>query len=403
MRCFLRRPSVWRRSAGAALLFVLALGSGAWWWRGRPERDLAAAEEALRDGDPDAALAWLPIPESTPKTRDRAALVRARVAVERTDLAEAVRALDKVSHDGRGSADYAFWKGRTYFAARQSRLASAWFETALARRPGDADAYRWLGSSAYELGDRATAVRALEAVTRLDPKDPRVWRTLGLIFKENVEHEQARVAFEKSLALDRTQPSVRLELAETLLKLGDLPGAERELAACKGRVAEPPRAELLAECRRLLGDTPGHRAAVEAGLAASPGHPGLLAQRARIDMAEGHIAEALESLNRAIGSDPYRAETIYQRGVVLRQLGEDARAEQDFARATLINKNIAELSALNDQAAREPADADVRYRLGLLCVALGKPELAASWYRAALACDPKHPAARIGLNALRPR
>jgi hypothetical protein len=60
------------------------------------------------------------------------------------------------------------------------------------------------------------------------------------------------------------------------------------------------------------------------------------------------------------------------------------------------------MSALNEQAERAPHDADVRCRLGRLCVDLGKPELAASWYRAALACDPKHAEARLGLNALRP-
>ena len=49
-----------------------------------------------------------------------------------------------------------------------------------------------------------------------------------------------------------------------------------------------------------------------------------------------------------------------------------------------------------------PHDAGVRYELGRLCVDLGKPDLAASWYRAALACDPKHEAARIGLRALSP-
>jgi tetratricopeptide (TPR) repeat protein len=277
----------------------------------------------------------------------------------------------------------------------------SWFQKARTLRPDDADAARWLASAAYDLGDRPTAVSALEAVTRLQPGDARVWRTLGLIFKENVEYERARPAFERALTLDPTQPMARLELAETLLRLGDLAGAERELGACRGHVPEARRAELLGECLLLRGDLAGHRAAVEAGLAAAPDQPGLLAQRAQIDLIDGRPAEALERLDRAVASDPYRPETIYRRGLVLRQLGRTEAAEHDIARATELKQGLAEMSALNQEAERDPHDADVRFRLGRLCVALGKPELAASWYRAALACDPRHVAARFGLNALR--
>src|SRR4029077_19690981 len=133
------------------------------------------------------------------------------------------------------------------------------------RRPGDAESYRWLADPPYDLGDRAAPVSALESLPRLEPKDARVWRTLGMIFKENVEYEQARDAFTRSLALDRAQPDVRLELGEMLLKLGDAAAAERELAACRGHVDEGRRAALLGESLRLRGDIAGFRAAVEAG------------------------------------------------------------------------------------------------------------------------------------------
>jgi tetratricopeptide (TPR) repeat protein len=150
----------------------------------------------------------------------------------------------------------------------------------------------------------------------------------------------------------------------------------------------------------LRGDLAGLRAAVEGGLAAAPGRAGLLVHRAQLDLADGRVAEALEWLDRAVAADPYRPEAIYQRGVVLRRLGRAEEARRDLARADELNKGIAEMSALNQQAERAPHDADVRWRLGRLCADLGKPDLAASWYRAALACDPKHTPARLGLDAL---
>jgi tetratricopeptide (TPR) repeat protein len=215
-----------------------------------------------------------------------------------------------------------------------------------------------------------------------------------------VEFERARTAFERSLAIDGSRPDVHLEQAETLLKLGDADGAERELATCRGRVPEDRRAECLAEALRIRGDLAGFRAAVEAGLAVAPAHPGLLVRRAQIDLADGRIAAAKGWLDRAIIADPYRPEAVYQRGVVCRRLGREQEARRDLARSDELSKRIAEMSALNDRAEQAPHDADVRCRLGRLCVELGKPELAASWYRAALACDPKHAGAWLGLNAL---
>ncbi len=400
MREFIKK---WLRWAVAAVLVAVLLGSGVLWWRGRPERHLSRAEKAVREGDPDKALEWLAVPESAPGTRERALLLRARIAVEGGQIPAAVRALDQVNPDGPSAADYAFWKGRTLYAARQPLPAIAWLVAASKQRPNDAETYRWLAAAAYDQGNRQTAVAALEAVTRLQPRDARAWRTLGLIFKENVEYERARVAFERSLAIDRSQPEVRLELAESLLNLGDMAGVERELAACQGRVPEARHAELLAACARIRGDLAGFRAAVDSGLAAAPDHPGLLAQRAQIDLADGHPADAIDRLDRAVAADPYRPETIYQRSVVLRQLGRTEEARRDTTRADELKKALAEMSDLNRQAEHNPHDAEIRYRLGRLCVQLGKPELAASWYRAALACDSRHVGARLGLNALRPQ
>ena len=66
------------------------LGSGVMWWQGRPERHLARAEKAVRATIP-MRLGWLAVPEGEPGTRERALLLRARIAVERGQLSEAVR------------------------------------------------------------------------------------------------------------------------------------------------------------------------------------------------------------------------------------------------------------------------------------------------------------------------
>src|SRR5947209_7918629 len=82
-----RTRTTWRRSASlwmvATLASALLIAWAAWWWRGRPERHLGEARFRLETGAPGEAASWLDLPEATPATRDRALLLRARVALAR--------------------------------------------------------------------------------------------------------------------------------------------------------------------------------------------------------------------------------------------------------------------------------------------------------------------------------
>jgi tetratricopeptide (TPR) repeat protein len=371
------------------------------WWRGRPARHLAEAERLLAAGAPAGAIGWLAVPEAAPATRDRALLLRARAALALGRPERAVAPLEGIDPDGPAGAEAAFWKGRVLFAARQHLKAIAWYARSLELRPDDGETLRWLAAAAYDLGDRQTVANALLRVVELEPGDVRAWRTLGLVFKEAAEYRRARRAYEATLRVDPGQPEARFELAEVLVAEGAYAGAGRQLEACRGRVPEADRLSLLAECSSALGAWDRHVALVEAGLAAAPDHPGLLAHRARIDLAGGRADRALERLDRALAADPYHAAWTYQRGLALHALGRDDEAGRDLARASALNRDLLEMTLLNDEAALRPADAEVRDRLGRLCLRLGKPELAASWFYAALACDPGHAGARRELAALR--
>jgi Flp pilus assembly protein TadD len=372
------------------------------WSRGQPERDLAQAEWYLAEDLPADALAYLEVPEATPRTRDRALLIRARAALARGRPADAVEPLNLIDPAGRWGVDAAYWKGRTLFEVKQTVQAIAWLREAAAHRPNDPDVHRWLGAAAYELGAREHAIAELKLVARLDPDDPRVWRTLGVIYKENAKDDEAKAAYERSLALDASQPNVRLELVDSLLALGNMDESERQLELCKGKVPEAEWAARMAECRMLRGDLPECRSLLERAMDGKPKHPGLMSLRARLELAEGRAGEAVAWLDRALAADPYITEWHHQRALALRQLGRTEEADAAQARAADLRRMSRQLSDLNDEAARNPMDADVRHRIGQLCVGLGMRELAFSWYLAALACDPDHAGARRELAALNP-
>lgn len=82
------------------------------------------------------------------------------------------------------------------------------------------------------------------------------------------------------------------------------------------------------------------------------------------------------------------------------RMGQVELAQIDLERSASIKRSVEEMSRLNGEAASKLGDPDVRAKLGDLCAELGKSELSASWYRAALACDPNHQAAKIGLDRL---
>ncbi len=387
--------------AVVAAFTLVAAWLGAWAWeRARPERHLTEAARHLREGRTEEALDWLGSPEGAFATRDRALLIRAQIALARGKPAEAVGPLERIDPAGPCATDAAFWKGRTLYEAHQTLQAFAWFQRAVEGRPDDVEAHRWLAVAAYEQGDSPSAVAALQAVTRLRPEDAPAWRTMALLFKEAAEDEQARAAYETSLRLDPRQPRVRLELSEVLVKMGHFAEAERQLEGCREKPLQVGRLYLLAQCRLALGDVGGYRELIRSGLAADPSHAGLLSLEATVDLIDGRPAEALELLDRALASDPLNSRWLYQRGMTLRRLGRSDEAKRELAKAGDLKKSFEEVSDLEGKAARYPGDPEVRCRLGQLCTKLGNPNMAATWFRAALACDPGHAGARSGLNAL---
>jgi tetratricopeptide (TPR) repeat protein len=395
------RVRSWLVIAWSATFVLIGTGVDAW-WRSRADRHLAEGERLLEENQPDEAIRWLGVPEATYHTRDRAFLLRARAALARNSPSDAMDPLFQVNAAGPWAADAEYWKGRTLEAVQQTAEAIECFHTAANLRPNDSEIHCRLAKANDELGATAHALTELKIVFRLRPGDAWAPRSIGLIFLRHAQYDQARQAYEQSLKLDPDQPQVRLELATALVKLGQLDEAERQLELCQGRTVTAEHAELLAHCRLARGDALGCRATLDMAIAEAPKHAGLLALRARLELQEGRTAEALIWLNRTLDADPYNWEANDQRGLALRRLGRTEEAEAAVARARELRDTNAELLRLRADAARHPSDAEIRYRIGTLCARLGNTGGAASWYVAALACDPSHAGARRALEAVVP-
>jgi predicted Zn-dependent protease len=103
-------------------------------------------------------------------------------------------------------------------------------------------------------------------------------------------------------------------------------------------------------------------------------------------------AAAVPLLERALALDAHDYASRYQLAQAYKALGKPAEAEAQLRLLERTQKDILELSRLNQQATQSPWDASLRRRLADLCDKLGKPHEAEMWRQAAAAC-PAPPAA----------
>ena len=145
----------------------------------------------------------------------------------------------------------------------------------------------------------------------------------------------AETEFRKALSLGHERGPVVLELAPTLLDMGQAGKALDEL----GNVPSPDpagRAELAAlrgDALLMQGDVAGARLAYDEALSLSAGHPRALVGQARIEMAGGNRAAGLAALDRVEKEHPDFAPAWNIRAAVALQDGKIDDAVKAYDRA----------------------------------------------------------------------
>ncbi len=142
------------------------------------------------------------------------------------------------------------------------------------------------------------------------------------------------------------------------------------------------------EARRLL----------EQALAGMPAHLPALLLAGTIGLEQGNAAAAVDALSRAAVAYPKDYTVRYKLALAYRRLGDKQRADEHARAAEQIKRLREEFSKLHDEAAAQPDNADVRYRLGLMARQLDRPDLARVWFRAVLGINPRHEEARRQLT-----
>lgn len=195
--------------------------------------------------------------------------------------------------------------------------------------------------------------------------------------------------------------------ATAQMQLGE-PERAAELLEELGRTALAPvdaRAALLAQAGQLwlLAGRPDRAyAAATLGLAARPGDPDLLADRAIAAASQNRYEEAIEDLSRVIDLRPRRAEPLVLRASAWRHSGQPGLAADDLARAlaldpanpeALLERGLLRRDQRDLVGARADWEAANRHAAQSAAAALAREHLARLDDAEAVASGPPTPAA----------
>ncbi len=276
---------------------------------------------------------------------------------------------------------------------------------ALEREPDNVEALllraraRTLRSRFRDLG---RARRDLDHISKLDPKDGRVWRTLGEIHVAQGHPKVALHAYQHALAAECPDDTAYLFRAALRLELRQLDKAEADARSFLSVSPDKPGGyAVLGMVLRKKGDVSGAFDVLDKALDLDPDHARSLVERASLFADLGHSERALADFDHAVQVSG-EAEAHYSRGSLRLVLGELEGAESDFSSAierspedvsARLNRGTVRImrgdqaggaSDFREAASSHPSSPSARMKWGLLLLQLGRDEEALTELRAAL-------------------
>ena len=274
-----------------------------------------------------------------------------------------------------------------------------WLE-AVTKDPNAVDAHRQLAIQYYDNGVLEKAQFHLRQVAELAPEDPRPLRLMGIINKDFARNRDALENFRESFRRDPDQPGredALLDMAEVQIRLRMYGDALITLEQ------STPSADSLAmqgECLLAQNKQRDAREKAKEALAKDANSFRALLLRGTIALESRDLVIARQVLESAVKKYPTREVGRFKLAQTYSQLKEDDLAKQQLAEYEALKKKRQQYQMLNIQAVREPTNADIRFKIGQMALELYGPQMAETWFAAALRINPNHSAARQELIRL---
>lgn len=117
----------------------------------------------------------------------------------------------------------------------------------------------------------------------------------------------------------------------------------------------------------------------------------------RLELSEGHYAEAVPWFERALAHNAHDLDARYSRAIAWRSLGRDTDSQEEIQRVLRSRKALEEVGSLLERVASHADDVEARYRIGTLFLEHGSEMTGVFWLKSVLSYDPQHTAAHQSL------
>lgn len=391
------------RHTGVVMVAAVAGGlfCGWLWWTERAEARLDRGLRALQRHDwEQLQYAQVAIERMRPLRAENSLFLGA-LKLQAGELRSAVHELSFAGAKPARRAAALVLAGQAQYAEKRFREAEFSFNRALQIDPDLSEAHRWLAIAYYDIGLIHQAIAHLQRVAELDPSDPRPHRVMAVIHMDRGSYALAAEDFEESLRRDPHQvdrDEILLELSQTQVWLRRYDDAWRTLQGCQ-EAAEV--CAMRAECCYARGEPAAAERWAGKALQLDPQQRLGAMVMGKIGFDRRDFAKAVEMLGRASRVSPADYDLRYSYVVALRAAGESDRAQQELDAVEKLRALRDQFDKLQDQAAKNPYNAELRYQLGVLADDLKMGRMAEGWFKAAVALDANHRLARRALEARR--
>jgi tetratricopeptide (TPR) repeat protein len=237
--------------------------------------------------------------------------------------------------DDMGQARRLFERGEFLHAADLCRHV-------LTQCPDRSDALHVLALAAKCLGERQTAINALQRLAAIHPESAPVHNDLGLIRMEEGLIEEAMASLQRALELSPLMADAHYNLGLTFKSAGDLKAARQSFETVLR--LSPGYAKAHFSIGELLHAAQGPAAALDHYRKAIQAEPGYIAAANHLAIClgeTGRLHEAVETLELAARNAPKSAETMCNLGNAYRRIGRFDAAQAMYCRATAIKPDFA--------------------------------------------------------------
>jgi predicted Zn-dependent protease len=221
----------------------------------------------------------------------------------------------------------------------------------------------------------------------------------GILYASSGKHDEAGAAFARVVELDPEHDEARLRLADHLVESGQASDALPHVEYLRRRQSNDLDLQVsLARCRDLLGQEAEAERLLDGVLARQPDFAPALAERGKLAMRDGQLAEAERLLRAAAAQDSGDFQLHYRLYQCLVQNGKTDEAQEERARLRQLEADLRRINEImTRQMQQTPHDAALHYEVGTLTLRSGTPKEAVRWFQSALKEDPDYAPAHKAL------